>query len=143
MIGGGSRRVLELAGRVADIVSLNFDNRSGVIGPLGVQSATESRTAEKVEWIRHAAQGRPIELEVGAYFTIVTDDADSAAAGLGAMFGLSPSDIVRHPHVLIGSVDAIVEELERRREQFGISYVTISDSALEAFAPVVARLSGQ
>ncbi len=44
MIGGGSRRVLELAGREADIVSLNFDNRSGRIGPAGVQSATAART---------------------------------------------------------------------------------------------------
>lgn len=35
MIGGGSRKVLTLAGREADIVSLNFNNRAGVIGPDG------------------------------------------------------------------------------------------------------------
>ena len=32
MIGGGSPRVLRLAGAKADIVSLNFDNSSGTIG---------------------------------------------------------------------------------------------------------------
>jgi hypothetical protein len=49
----------------------------------------------------------------------------------------------RHPHALFGSVTTICEELERRREAHGISYITISDVAMEAFAPVVERLSGK
>ena len=40
MIGGGSPRVLRLAGKEADIVSLNFNNRSGTIGPDGVGLST-------------------------------------------------------------------------------------------------------
>ena len=35
------------------------------------------------------------------------------------------------------------EELERRRERYGISYVTVGDNAIDAFAPVVARLAGK
>jgi probable F420-dependent oxidoreductase len=116
MVGGGSRRVLELAGRTADIVSLNFDNRSGVIGPKGVQSSTDERTDEKVGWIRGAAAGRPIEIEVGAYFTIVTDnDPVQTAGGLAKLFGLTPEQMLRHPHALVGSVEGICDELERRR----------------------------
>jgi probable F420-dependent oxidoreductase len=145
MIGGGGRRVLELAAREADIVSLNFDNRSGRIGPAGVQSGTAERTSEKVDWVRSAAAaaGRPVpELEIGAYFTVVGPDPSAAAAGLGQMFGLPPEEVARHPHCLLGDVEAIVEELQRRRESFGVSYVTVPDTALEAFAPVVARLAG-
>jgi hypothetical protein len=33
--------------------------------------------------------------------------------------------------------------LERRRERYGISYVTVSDRVAEAFAPVVEQLSGK
>ncbi len=75
MIGGGSRRMLGVAGREADIVSLNFDNSSGKIGPAGVGSSTAERTAEKIGWIRAGAGDRfdAIEIEIGAYFTIVTD----------------------------------------------------------------------
>ena len=51
--------------------------------------------------------------------------------------------MLAHPHALFGSVDGICEELERRRECFGISYVTVGAEAMEAFAPVVARLDGQ
>jgi hypothetical protein len=48
-----------------------------------------------------------------------------------------------HPHGLFGSVDSICSELERRRELFGISYVTVTDEVMESFAPVVARLAGK
>ncbi len=143
MIGGGGRKVLSLAAREADIVSFNFNNRSGVLGPDGVQSATAEATEEKLGWVREAAGDRfgELELEVGAYFTFVTDDAQKMAQGMGGAFGLSAEQMIEHPHALIGSVDGICEELERRRERFGMSYYTVGDNVLEAFAPVVARLA--
>ena len=143
MIGGGSRKVLSLAAREAQIVSFNFNNRAGVIGPEGVLSATAEATARKVGWVREAAGDRfdDLELEIGAYFTFVTDDGAKIAAGMGGAFGLSAEDMMRHPHALFGTVDAICEELERRREETGIHYVTVGDEVAEAFAPVVARLT--
>ena len=42
MIGGGSRRVLELAAREAQVVSLNFNNSSGILGPDGVPMHPQS-----------------------------------------------------------------------------------------------------
>ena len=47
-----------------------------------------------------------------------------------------------HPHGLFGEVPEICEELQRRRELYGISYVTVGAEARDAFAPVVAELSG-
>ena len=47
-----------------------------------------------------------------------------------------------HPHGLFGSVDEVCEELQRRREAYGISYITVGDAARDAFAPVVAKLAG-
>ena len=45
------------------------------------------------------------------------------------------------------SVDSICDELQRRRETYGISYITVLDDGqnnmVEAFAPVVARLAGK
>ena len=41
-----------------------------------------------------------------------------------------------------GTVDEICEELEKRRSALGISYITVGDSVMEAFAPVVAKLAG-
>ena len=144
MIGGGGQRVLTLAGRVADIVSLNFNNRAGVIGPDGVLTSTAAETDSKLGWIRAGAGDRfdDIEIEVGAYFTFVTDDAKGMASTFGSMFGLDEEQMLEHPHGLFGTVDSICDQLEERRERFGISYVTVGDSAVEAFAPVVERLTG-
>lgn len=145
MVGGGSPRVLRLAGREADIVSLNFNNRAGVIGPDGVQTSTEDETRRKLGWIKEGAGERfdDLEIEIGAYFTMVMDDPSPVLAGFAQMFGLPEDEMARHPHALFGGVDAICDELERRRELFGISYFTIGADVMEAFAPVVDRLAGK
>lgn len=145
MIGGGSRRVLGIAGREADIVSLNFDNSSGKLGADGVGSSTAELTDQKIAWIRDAAGDRfdALELEIGAYFTVVTDGAaDEVVARMAGAFGLDPATFVEHPHALIGSVDAICDRLLERRERYGISYVTFGAAAMESVAPIVTRLSG-
>ena len=150
MIGGGSPRVLGIAGREADIVSLNFDNRSGVLGPDSVGSGSAEQTARKIDWIRAGAEQRTdgrtfddLELEIAAYFTVVTDERDAALAAMAGRMGAPPEALAEHPHTLIGSVDDICEQLEARRVAYGISYVTIAGRAAPGFAPVVDRLAGK
>lgn len=149
MIGGGSKKILEFAGQEADIVSLNFNNRAGMLGPDGMNSGLAAATARKIDWIKNGAGARfdDIELEIGAYNTIVTDHQQATAAAIGEALGMSADDILGHPHCLIGSIDFICEELERRREAYGISYIAVLDDGqnnmAEVFAPVVARLTGK
>ena len=145
MIGGGAKRILGVAGREADIVSLNFDNVSGKIGPAGVGSSTAEITAQKVDWIKAGAGDRfdSLELEIGAYFTVVTPAREQTLAKMAPMFALTPEAFAEHPHALIGSVDEICAQIIERREKYGISYITVGRTNLEAFAPVVARLAGQ
>jgi probable F420-dependent oxidoreductase len=145
MIGGGGRRILSLAAREADIVSLNFNNRGGVIGQEGVLSGTADATEEKVGWIRAAAGDRfdALELEIGAYFTFVGPGTAAVAEGMAKSFGIGPDEMRSHPHALFGEEDEVCEELLRRRERYGISYVTVSAQARDTFAPIVARLAGR
>jgi len=149
MIGGGSKKILGFAGREADIVSLNFNNRAGMLGPDGMNSGLAAATAQKIQWIRDGAGPRfdQLELEIGAYNTIVTDHPVPTASAIGEMLGMSAEDILTHPHCLIGSVDYMCEELERRRETYGISYIAVLDDGennmVENFAPVVKRLGGK
>jgi probable F420-dependent oxidoreductase len=149
MIGGGSKRILSIAGREADIVSLNFNNRAGVLGPDGMASGMAEQTAKKVRWVKDAAGARfdTLEIEIGAYLTVVTDHQQATAAAIAEPFGMAVEDLLAGPHNLIGSVDYICEELQRRRELYGISYVTVLDDGdnnmVDQFAPVVARLAGK
>jgi probable F420-dependent oxidoreductase len=145
VIGGGARRVLQLAGREADIVSLNYDNRSGVLTPDGVKQSTEELTKQRITWVREGAGERfdQIEIDIGIYYLTVTGDQERAADQMGAKLGLRPKEMIKHPHALIGSVDQICNEIIRRRETFGISYFGIGADAALDFAPVVERLAGR
>jgi len=46
------------------------------------------------------------------------------------------------PIGIAGTVDEICEQLQQRRERWGFSYVVIHEGEVDAFAPVVARLTG-
>ena len=144
MIGGGARRVLGIAGREADIVSLNFNNSSGKIGPAGVGSSTAELTAQKIEWIRDGAGDRfdDLELEIAAYFTVVTDQREATLAKMAPMFALEPEQFAKHPHALIGSVDAICEQLDRAARDLRhlVRHVRRVGHA-DAVAPIVERLA--
>ena len=50
-------------------------------------------------------------------------------------------DALHVPVALLGTVDSMVEELQRRREEWGFSYVTI-EGPWEEFGAVVSRLNG-
>jgi probable F420-dependent oxidoreductase len=143
MIGGGAERVLGLAGREADIVSLNFNNRSGKIGPDGIGSSTAELTAQKMDWIRAGAGDRfaDLEIEIGAYFTVVAPQREATLEKMAPMFGLAPEQLAELPHALIGSVDEICDQLVERRESYGISYITFGSSVVDQVAPIVERLA--
>ena len=136
--------MLRTAGRLADIVSLNFNNASGTLGSASVVSATLEKTQEKLGWIREGAGDRfdDLELEVAAYFAAVTDEPAEATAAMAGRFGVTPEELAVHPHALIGTVDGICEALQQRRDELGFSYVTIAQRNMEEFGPVVARLAG-
>jgi probable F420-dependent oxidoreductase len=145
LVGGGGRRILALAGREADIVSVNFDLRSGTVGPHLGATATAAATAERVGWIREASGERfaDVELSFTAYLSMVTDDRDAVAAGLGSGFGLDADQVLAMPNFAIGTVAQIADELERRRDELGFSYVVVGGECHEAMAPVVERLAGR
>ncbi len=73
---------------------------------------------------------------------MVSDDRRAAAGQLAGRFGLTEDEVIASPHVLVGSIDQMVDDLRGRRKSFGISYITVPEFFMEAFAPVVERLSG-
>lgn len=146
LVGGGGRRVLSIAGREADIVGLNANLRAGEISPDAAKTATDAATREKLDWIRAAAGERfdDLELNVLVFMTTITDDRDSMIEAMAPAFEITPAEAKAVPHVLVGTVEQIVDDLQERRERFGISYVTIQGGGdvMEQFAPVVERLAG-
>jgi probable F420-dependent oxidoreductase len=137
MIGGRQRRMLSLAAREADIVGISLLDRRGP----GVPEPPSF--AQKVEWVRQAAGDRfaELEIQVNASVVEVTDTPDATIEQAAARTGQSPSQVRDSPGTLVGSVNAILEHIHSRREQFGIAYYVVQGRVMDAFAPIVARLT--
>ncbi len=144
VIGGGSRRVLSLAAREADIVGVNPSLRAGVIGPEAIASAVAGEYDERVRWVREAAGERfgEIELQCLTFFVHVGEGADDVVAKLAPAFGMSPEEAAMVPLALAGTVSELADVLRARRERWGFSYWVLHEGEMEAFAPVVALLAG-
>jgi probable F420-dependent oxidoreductase len=144
LLGGGGKRMLHLAGREADIVNINFNLSEGRINRKLVSTGMAGATDEKVAWIKEAAGERfsEIELSVTVFVANLTDDRVSVAEAMAAGLQSEPGEVLQTPHFLIGTVEQIVEDLQARRERFGISYVVVPDEAAQSLAPVVERLTG-
>ena len=147
LIGGGGQRVLEFAAREATIVSINI--RSTPQGGVDWASISPEATAQKVRWVREAAGGRFGDLELHwlvPCFAVTDDPAAAARAfidGFGAADEVSPEAVLASPHVLVGSEETIAELIQQRREEYGVSYLTVVAPAMEDFAPIATRLAGQ
>jgi probable F420-dependent oxidoreductase len=144
LIGGGGRRVLRLAGRLADIASINVNNRSGVIGEDAARSSNAETLPAQLEWVKEGAGDRydDVELELGLYDVAITDNPERHWNRIQRNYGLTRQEAYEYPHALVGTVDFAADQLRERRERYGFSYFTVFGWSAQAFAPVVARLAG-
>jgi len=142
LVGGGGRRLLEVAGRQADIVGLAPAARGD--GSLDPTTVTAAATERKLGWLREAAGPRfeALELNVFVYAVETTGDERATAERLAAEFELSAPELLASPHALFGSVDGMIATLRKRRDRFGISSITVVEDLMDAIAPVVAELAG-
>ena len=144
LIGGGGKRVLSLAAREADIVGINPKIASGEVDAQAAQNGAPELTDEKVRWVKEAAGDRYDELELNmlVFAVVVTDDKQAVAEMMAPMFGLDPALVNDYPLAWIGTENEIVDALQARRERWDVSYLVVQSDAMEAAAPIVARLAG-
>ena len=149
VVGGGSPRVLRLAAKVADIVSIHRNLERGVAGSWDKEKGETGEFAdavsERAAWVREAAGERFPQLELHAIVlnAVFTKDRLGAAAELGRANGLPAEAVLASPHYLVGEPEQMAEDLLRRRERWGISYWTLVRGDVAKFGKVVAQLTGR
>ena len=136
LVAAGGKRSLALAAREADIVTLGVRPDRG-----------EEVLAERIGWLRIEAGERFSRLELNINLLAVVGEGglqDRVRQRVRGIFGLELNDIIRagSPFVVSGSTEEMCEQVLGLRERLGISYVTVPDDLMEAFAPVVERLAG-
>jgi probable F420-dependent oxidoreductase len=146
LIGAGQRRMLMLAGREADIVSILTTSVARGTLEADASERLAAAVAQKVAWVREGAGARFDAIELSLVPTvIITGQRRERTEQLIREHGwadISVGQVWEMPAVFVGSIEQIVEDMQARREQYGFSYYVISDTQMEECAPIVARLSG-
>jgi len=126
--------MLSIAGRFADIISLNppvaLDGHS-----IDMAAATAEATAQQIAWIREAAGDRFAQIEIGNFVIggVRTEREPRLDPMIAAAFRSRTTGEQQSPqgiYTLIGSVDQICEQVLANRERFGLSYISILEQDL-------------
>lgn len=155
IVGGGGPRMLTMAAKHADIISLVPSSTKE--GKMKLSEITIEKSIERVETIRRAAGDRFDSIELNWTITsiVVSDDREQTAEmALGALdSGFPPNvevdtkltveDILNSPYIAIGSFEEIAEQIRNVRAKTTMSYVGVFPTQMEAFAPVIPLLSGE
>ncbi|MBB5872074.1 putative F420-dependent oxidoreductase [Allocatelliglobosispora scoriae] len=147
LIGGGGRKVLELAGQHADIIGIN-PRLSPDADPLAaVAEMSPANIETKIGWTRAAAvaAGRDdtrLEFMLRMFDVRVRHQGTEHRSTSSHAQKASPEVLATSVAVLHGDVEECVDTLLERRERFGLSYIHLGGN-LDAAAPIVARLAGR
>ncbi|GAA1876401.1 TIGR03621 family F420-dependent LLM class oxidoreductase [Asanoa iriomotensis] len=140
LVGGGGRKVLELAGRTADIVGINPRLTAGGGLDAAMADMTPERITRKIAWARAAAPDPDrLEFQMTMLDVRVTVDGETHGSTSSQAAAATPEQLAASPAVLHGAVDECVDKLVEVRERFGISYFHLGGNVAAA-APIVAKL---
>jgi alkanesulfonate monooxygenase SsuD/methylene tetrahydromethanopterin reductase-like flavin-dependent oxidoreductase (luciferase family) len=154
LVGGGSDRVLRMAGRYADLLDLHGDPRHGKVAGATMADAsrgdvrrraltTVENLAGRIELVRAAAEdaGRPRD-SVGVstqiwYVAYGSREAVRAAEEelCARWAGIPTQRLDRSPYLLFGTPAQMAEALAERRERYGLARISLSEEGGVRAAP--------
>ena len=142
VVGGGGDRILRVAARKADVVSINPDLRAGRHGREAYANATRARLADQVALVQHEFLNRPDRpiLQLMINYVGVGDRRAEAERAFRARSGLGTATVADCPHVLFGDPDEVLTKVIGLHAAFGISEFVVRDGAMEQLAPVISAL---
>jgi probable F420-dependent oxidoreductase len=141
LVGGGGTRILSLAARRADIVSVMPRMRAGSPdGPIDLGETNELGLRRKIQLIRDEAGSRFDQLEISVTMLhLAVDDHPVPASPAPAPW----ARLAGTPWGFEGSVAGAADRMRELHAQFGISYFVAMEQALDAMARVIDELRSQ
>jgi probable F420-dependent oxidoreductase len=143
-IGGGKQRVLRLAGREADIVGILTTSVATGVAVDDASERTAAAVRQKLDWVREGAGDRFDAIELSLVPTVLlTDDREGVTERMireRGWQGIGVADVLEMPSIFIGTIEQVACAMHERRESYGFSYYVVSDTQMEAIAPVVERV---
>src|SRR5208282_659512 len=140
MIGGGGKRILQIAAEEADILNLNPPVTEGFVDIAKAMKFGKDEMKRRIGMVRDFAKaaGRPAEaIELSAMSFVISAKeksvVDAMIAGMAQALGIADVDAARNsPQVLVGTVDDVKRELAWRIENLGMTYFFLNFMTLDA-----------
>lgn len=131
MVAAAGPKARALAAAKADIVTL-------ASGPLASRDDMARLTAD----LRTLARDRAEKLELAMNIFVI---GDQVPPWMQQFLGVDAAALIAHDSLtmLRGNTRQMADELLRRRDAFGVSYVSVNAAFLEEMAPVVELLAGR
>jgi hypothetical protein len=109
-----------------------------------VTDVLADQTDRKVAWVREAAGDRFDDLELQMQIPVLdlSGNREQVAGGIAQFMQTSTEEVLAAPLAVLGTIQQAIDQLERQRERYGVSYASVQASDMHAFAPVVERLAG-
>ncbi|MFI7605010.1 LLM class flavin-dependent oxidoreductase [Micromonospora sp. NPDC049366] len=142
-VGTANSTLLRWAGAHADVVGLAGLGRTLPDGHSHEVRWREAEIEAQLAQVAAGAEGRaePPELEALVQKVVVTDDAEAAAAETAADTGLTVTELLATPFVLIGTEDEIVAAVAGHRRRWGVTRYVVRQEALDPLGAFLPRLS--
>ncbi|MEV7092769.1 TIGR03621 family F420-dependent LLM class oxidoreductase [Amycolatopsis sp. NPDC051045] len=139
LLGGRGDRMLTFAAAHADTISLTGTAPGAAEGRLAL--AGSAALAERAGFVKRMLEGRDAELNLMVHFVRITDDRRAALETAHQLVPhLGVEELGALATVLVGSAEAVAEQLRRTRETLGASYFTVLEDDLTRLAPVIQKL---
>jgi alkanesulfonate monooxygenase SsuD/methylene tetrahydromethanopterin reductase-like flavin-dependent oxidoreductase (luciferase family) len=140
LLGGGSDRLLEIAGRYADVVDLNGSSRRLKLGgPHPVRKdavrrlTTEVRDLEdSAQRVRRSASAAGRDPDLVEFSVLVseirfcpTPDVEAVEAEICAQAGIDPQSLAECPYVFVGPPERMKQQLAERARRIGLRHLIL------------------
>jgi len=141
LVGGNGKQLLRIAASHADIVGFTGAGRTLEDGHHHAVDWSAESIDERVAIVRDGCGYREVVFDALVQHVEITDDRPGAAERVArAVPGLAPIDVLAAPYALVGTVDEVIEELDRHRERWGFTSYVVRADVIDIVAPLIDRL---
>ncbi|MFD4356236.1 TIGR03621 family F420-dependent LLM class oxidoreductase [Nocardia sp. NPDC058518] len=140
LIAGRGARVLRLAAAHADIIA--FTGTTEVRDGDGLKLGGITEVTDRIDYVRGLLGDRidQVEFNIPIHKVLPKGATDGVTDVWQNRLDLTPDELAELPSLLFGTPEENADTLRERRKTLGLTYYTVLEPEMEAFAPIIQAL---